>query len=73
MLSQILNLCFQILTVKSNGVFNRMNTSVCSVDYIDLVQGGNADYPIDIHQKEQLHENSVSMMQPQHFSVSFIW
>ncbi|PKI31173.1 probable NOT transcription complex subunit VIP2 isoform X1 [Punica granatum] len=32
-------------------------------------KGGNADYSMDMHQKEQLHENSVSMMQPQHFSM----
>ncbi|KAK3010789.1 hypothetical protein RJ639_012603, partial [Escallonia herrerae] len=32
-------------------------------------KGGNADYAMDLHQKEQLHDNSVSMMQPQHFSM----
>lgn len=32
--------------------------------------GGNADYGMDMHQKEQLHDNAVSMMQAQHFSVS---
>ncbi|KAL6979253.1 putative NOT transcription complex subunit vip2 [Sarracenia purpurea var. burkii] len=30
-------------------------------------KGGNADYPMDLHQKEQLHDNTVSMMQSQHF------
>ncbi|XP_054815541.1 probable NOT transcription complex subunit VIP2 isoform X2 [Prosopis cineraria] len=32
-------------------------------------KGGNADYAMDMHQKEQLHDNSVSMMQSQHFSM----
>lgn len=32
--------------------------------------GGNADYAMDMHQKEQLHDNTVSMMQSQHFPVS---
>ncbi|KAF5943026.1 hypothetical protein HYC85_020668 [Camellia sinensis] len=31
--------------------------------------GGNADYAMDLHQKEQLHDNTVSMMQSQHFSM----
>ncbi|GFS30658.1 NOT2 / NOT3 / NOT5 family [Actinidia rufa] len=31
--------------------------------------GGNADYAMDLHQKEQLHDNAVSMMQSQHFSM----
>uniref|UniRef100_M1CZ16 CCR4-NOT transcription complex subunit n=1 Tax=Solanum tuberosum TaxID=4113 RepID=M1CZ16_SOLTU len=30
--------------------------------------GGNADYAMDLHQKEQLHDNTISMMQQQHFS-----
>ncbi|GAB2287511.1 Probable NOT transcription complex subunit vip2 [Dionaea muscipula] len=32
-------------------------------------KGGNADYSMDLHQKEQPHDNSVSMMQSQHFSM----
>ncbi|KAK4255003.1 hypothetical protein QN277_008066 [Acacia crassicarpa] len=32
-------------------------------------KGGNADYAMDMHQKEQLHENAVPMMQSQHFSM----
>ncbi|XWS74196.1 hypothetical protein CRYUN_Cryun02cG0195300 [Craigia yunnanensis] len=32
-------------------------------------KGGNADYPMDLHQKEQLHDNTMSMMQSQHFSM----
>ncbi|XP_038694261.1 probable NOT transcription complex subunit VIP2 isoform X2 [Tripterygium wilfordii] len=32
-------------------------------------KGGNADYGMDLHQKEQLHDNAMSMMQPQHFSM----
>ncbi|KAF5470610.1 hypothetical protein F2P56_011114 [Juglans regia] len=32
-------------------------------------KGGNADYAMDMHQKEQLHENTMSMMQSQHFSM----
>ncbi|XP_022729879.1 probable NOT transcription complex subunit VIP2 isoform X8 [Durio zibethinus] len=32
-------------------------------------KGGNADYAMDLHQKEQLHDNTLSMMQSQHFSM----
>ncbi|KAF2300448.1 hypothetical protein GH714_013426 [Hevea brasiliensis] len=32
-------------------------------------KGGNADYTMDLHQKEQLHDNSMSMMQSQHFPM----
>ncbi|KAL8115683.1 putative NOT transcription complex subunit VIP2 isoform X1 [Apium graveolens] len=32
-------------------------------------KGGNAEFSMDIHQKEQIHDNNVSMMQPQHFSM----
>ncbi|PHU15908.1 putative NOT transcription complex subunit VIP2 [Capsicum chinense] len=32
-------------------------------------KGGNADYAMDLHQKEQLHDNTISMMQQQHFSM----
>lgn len=32
-------------------------------------KGGNADYAMDLHQKEQFHDNTVSMMQSQHFSM----
>lgn len=32
-------------------------------------KGGNADYGMDLQQKEQLHDGSVSMMQPQQFSM----
>ncbi|CAL0332260.1 unnamed protein product [Lupinus luteus] len=32
-------------------------------------KGGNADFGMDMHQKEQLHDNAVSMMQSQHFSM----
>ncbi|KAL5169444.1 putative NOT transcription complex subunit VIP2 [Glycine soja] len=32
-------------------------------------KGGNADYAMDMHQKEQLHDNTVPMMQSQHFSM----
>ncbi|KAI3507807.1 hypothetical protein L1887_22802 [Cichorium endivia] len=31
-------------------------------------KGGNADYAMDLHQKEQLHDTNVSMMQSPHFS-----
>ncbi|XP_022635378.1 probable NOT transcription complex subunit VIP2 isoform X11 [Vigna radiata var. radiata] len=34
-----------------------------------LPQGGNADFAMDMYQKEQLHDNTVSMMQSQHFSM----
>ncbi|XP_047160611.1 probable NOT transcription complex subunit VIP2 isoform X8 [Vigna umbellata] len=40
---------------------NRLISSV-------LPQGGNADFAMDMYQKEQLHDNTVSMMQSQHFS-----
>lgn len=43
----------------------------CGVDhYIRFRSGGNSDYTMDLHQKEQLHDNAMSMMQSQHFSVS---
>ncbi|XP_016750533.2 probable NOT transcription complex subunit VIP2 isoform X3 [Gossypium hirsutum] len=32
-------------------------------------KGGNADYAMDLHQKEQLHDNTISMMQSQQFSM----
>ncbi|XP_041993066.1 probable NOT transcription complex subunit VIP2 isoform X1 [Salvia splendens] len=32
-------------------------------------KGGNIDYSMDMHQKEQIHDSSVSMMQPQNFSM----
>ncbi|PON62938.1 NOT2/NOT3/NOT [Trema orientale] len=32
-------------------------------------KGGNADYPMDMHQKEQLHDSTMSIMQSQHFSM----
>ncbi|KAJ6371483.1 hypothetical protein OIU77_001898 [Salix suchowensis] len=32
-------------------------------------KGGNADYTMDLHQKEQLHDNTISMMQSQRFSI----
>ncbi|KAE8688860.1 putative NOT transcription complex subunit VIP2 [Hibiscus syriacus] len=32
-------------------------------------KGGNGDYAMDMHQKEQLHDNTMSMMQSQHFSM----
>ncbi|PWA38482.1 putative NOT transcription complex subunit VIP2 [Artemisia annua] len=31
--------------------------------------GGNAEYAMDLQQKDQLHDNSVSMMQSPHFSI----
>ncbi|KAF8379437.1 hypothetical protein HHK36_028872 [Tetracentron sinense] len=31
--------------------------------------GGNNDFAMDLHQKEQLHDNAVSMMQSQHFPM----
>ncbi|OAY51743.1 probable NOT transcription complex subunit VIP2 isoform X2 [Manihot esculenta] len=33
-------------------------------------KGGNADYTMDMHQKEQLHDNTMSMIQSQHFPMS---
>lgn len=45
-------------------------------DYpIRFRSGGNADYAMDMHQKEQLHDNAMSMMQSQHFNVrvNFFW
>ncbi|CAL9244283.1 unnamed protein product [Arabidopsis halleri] len=32
-------------------------------------KGGNSDYPMDLHQKEQLHDNAMSMMHSQNFSM----
>jgi hypothetical protein len=48
----------------------------CSVKFLFLFLGyffpyvgASADYSMDLHHKEQLHDN-VSMMQAQHYSVS---
>ncbi|KAI4385531.1 hypothetical protein MLD38_003545 [Melastoma candidum] len=32
-------------------------------------KGGSADYGMDMHQKDQIHDNPISLMQSQHFSV----
>ncbi|CAA0835112.1 NOT2 / NOT3 / NOT5 family [Striga hermonthica] len=32
-------------------------------------KGGNVDFSMDLHQKEQPHDSSVSMMRPQNFSM----
>jgi CCR4-NOT transcription complex subunit 2 len=32
-------------------------------------KGGSSEFPVNMHQKEQLHENVVSMMQSQHLPV----
>ncbi|XP_077222333.1 NOT2 / NOT3 / NOT5 family isoform X2 [Tasmannia lanceolata] len=32
-------------------------------------KGGNADFAMDMHQKEQLHDNAASMMQSPHFPM----
>lgn len=32
-------------------------------------KGGNTDFPVDSHRKEQLHDSAVSMMQSQHFPM----
>ncbi|PIA49576.1 hypothetical protein AQUCO_01300396v1 [Aquilegia coerulea] len=32
-------------------------------------KGGGTDFSMDMHQKEQLHDNAVSMMQSQHFPM----
>lgn len=42
------------------------------ISYHIVCAGGNADYAMDMHQKEQLHDNTVPMMQSQHFSVGYI-
>ncbi|CAH8296614.1 unnamed protein product [Eruca vesicaria subsp. sativa] len=36
---------------------------------LEIFAGGNSDYPMDLHQKEQLHENAMSMMHSQNFSM----
>lgn len=33
-------------------------------------KGGNVDFTMDLHQKEQHHENAIAMMQPPHFPMS---
>jgi CCR4-NOT transcription complex subunit 2 len=33
-------------------------------------KGGNVDFAMDLHQKEQHHENAIAMMQPSHFPMS---
>ncbi|CAN8248501.1 unnamed protein product [Cochlearia groenlandica] len=32
-------------------------------------KGGSSDYPMDLHQNEQLHDNAMSMMHSQNFSM----
>ncbi|KAG8644522.1 probable NOT transcription complex subunit VIP2 isoform X2 [Manihot esculenta] len=32
-------------------------------------KGGNAEFTMDLHQKEQLHDNTMSMIQSQHFPM----
>jgi len=44
----------------------------CFDDDSGCDSGGNADYTMDMHQKEQLHDNTISVMQSQHFSVSLL-
>jgi hypothetical protein len=59
-----LHSCYPNFSPISNAFF-------IHVDYdIGFDSGGNADYTMDLHQKEQLHDNTLSMMQSQHFSVS---
>ncbi|CAH8297303.1 unnamed protein product [Eruca vesicaria subsp. sativa] len=33
-------------------------------------KGGSSDYPMDMHQKEQLHDNAMSMMHSQNFPMA---
>ncbi|KAC9696444.1 hypothetical protein E3N88_45389 [Mikania micrantha] len=37
--------------------------------YVLFCNGGNVDYAMDLHSKEQLHDNNVSMMQSPNFSI----
>ncbi|XP_062171722.1 probable NOT transcription complex subunit VIP2 isoform X2 [Alnus glutinosa] len=70
--------------LSSMGMLNDVNSNDAPFDINDFPQltsrpssaggpqgqlGGNADYAMDMHQKEQLHDNAVSMMQSQHFSM----
>ncbi|XP_013738372.2 probable NOT transcription complex subunit VIP2 isoform X1 [Brassica napus] len=36
---------------------------------LEIFAGGSSDYPMDLHQKEQLHDNAMSMMHSQSFSI----
>ncbi|KAG4979819.1 hypothetical protein JHK85_033777 [Glycine max] len=74
-----------VSNLNSMGMLNDVNTNDSSpFDINDFPQltsrpssaggpqgqlGGNADYAMDMHQKEQLHDNAVPMMQSQHFSM----
>ncbi|KAG4988648.1 hypothetical protein JHK85_031631 [Glycine max] len=74
-----------VSNLNSMGMLNDMNSNDSSpFDINDFPQlttrpssaggpqgqlGGNADYAMDMHQKEQLHDNTVPMMQSQHFSM----
>ncbi|KAM7491347.1 hypothetical protein LguiA_034268 [Lonicera macranthoides] len=61
------------LTRKQNVGFLQQNQefSIQNEDFPALpgYKGGNSEFPVNMHQKEQLHENVVSMMQSQHLPV----
>ncbi|GFZ17990.1 VIRE2 interacting protein 2 [Actinidia rufa] len=63
MISHFLTLCLNFISCFPDNYHLGME---------DICQGqrGNADYAMDMHQKEQLHDNTVSMVQSQNFSVN---
>ncbi|XP_057474903.1 probable NOT transcription complex subunit VIP2 isoform X2 [Actinidia eriantha] len=61
----------QLGSLRKQIVQQNQEFSIQNEDFPALpgFKGGNADYAMDLHQKEQLHDNAVSMMQSQHFSM----
>nr|GMD15799.1 probable NOT transcription complex subunit VIP2 isoform X1 [Ipomoea batatas] len=61
---------FIFLVIISSGQqgWNVAALSWAFIDYLLDFLGGNSDFAMDLHQKEQLHDNNVPMMQ-QHFSM----
>ncbi|KAK1256838.1 hypothetical protein QJS04_geneDACA024224 [Acorus gramineus] len=56
----------------SSMVQQNQEFSILNEDFPDLPgrKGGNSDFAMDMLQKEQLHDDSVSMMQTQHFPMA---
>ncbi|KAL3518270.1 hypothetical protein ACH5RR_020859 [Cinchona calisaya] len=65
---QLSSLRKQVLTpiVQQNQEFSIQNEDFPALPGF---KGGNVDYGMDLQLKEQVHDNTVSMMQPQQFSM----
>nr|XP_016494159.1 PREDICTED: probable NOT transcription complex subunit VIP2 isoform X2 [Nicotiana tabacum] len=61
----------QLGSLRKQIVQQNQEFSIQNEDFPALpgFKGGNADYGMDLHQKEQLHDNTLSMMQQQQFSM----